>query len=166
MHHDVYSLRGARVLKRQDKQLPDLIRPLSFIIPAEVIRDANDAHIITTDRVNNPGGECKQSRDSYVKLMPVQQVQIAKYALASDNKAAILLKYIKEFQTEMNYKMIMSSVSMRKPKYVSELKRYVKVAVVKAVEMLQNDTSHITSTENVTSHMVPNPHRMPAPSCS
>ena len=31
----------------------------------------------------NPGGardgECKQSQDSYVKLIPVQQAQIAKY---------------------------------------------------------------------------------------
>ena len=35
------------------------------------------------------GGECKQSRDSYVKLMPVQKAQIAKYALASSNKARI-----------------------------------------------------------------------------
>ena len=45
----------------------------------------------------NPGGpsrgrECKQSRDFYVKLIPVQQAQTAKYALASSNKAAILLR--------------------------------------------------------------------------
>ena len=167
MHHDVYSLRGARILKRQDKQLPDLTGPLSFIIPAEAIRDANDVHIITTDRVNNPGGECKQSQDSYVKLIPVQQAQIAKYALASGNKAAILLRYTKEFQTEMNYKM--SSVSMWKPKYVSELKRYVKSSSgdgSRDVVILQNDTSHTASTESVMSHMVPNPHRMPAPSHS
>ena len=60
----------------------------------------------------NPGGQCKQSRDSYVKLMPVQKAQIAKYALASSNKAAILLRYTKEFQK-------MSSVSMRNAKYVT-----------------------------------------------
>ena len=71
------------------------------------------------------GGECKQSRDSYVKLMPVQQAQIAKYALASGNKAAILLRYMKEFQTEIDYKM--SSVSMRKAKYVSESKHCFKM---------------------------------------
>ena len=56
--------------------------------------------------------------------MPVQKAQIAKYALASGNKAAILLRYMKEFQTEIDYKM--SSVSMRKAKYVSESKCYVK----------------------------------------
>ena len=48
----------------------------------------------------NPIGKCKQSKDSYVKLIPVQQAQVAKYALASDNKTAILLRYMKEFQTE------------------------------------------------------------------
>ena len=36
-------------LKRQDKQLPDPTGLLSFIIPAKAIRDANDAHTITTD---------------------------------------------------------------------------------------------------------------------
>ena len=34
-------------MKWQDKQLPDPTGPLSFIIPAEAIRDVNDAHIIT-----------------------------------------------------------------------------------------------------------------------
>ena len=65
----------------------------------------------------------------------------------------------------------MSSVSMRKAKYVSELKRYVKSSsgngsrdVASAV--LQNDTTRTASTEIVTSHMVSNPHRMPAPSLS
>ena len=53
---------------------------------------------------------------AYVKLIPVQQAQIAKYALAIGNKATILLRYMKEFQTEMNYKM--SSVSMQNAKYV------------------------------------------------
>ena len=51
------------------------------------------------------GGECKQLRGSYVKLIPVHKAQIAKYALDSGNKAAILLRYIKEFQTETNYKI-------------------------------------------------------------
>ena len=92
------------------------------------------------------GGECKQSRDSYVKLMPVQQAQIAKYALASGNKAAILLRYTKEFQTEINYKM--SSVSMWKAKYVSELKCYVKSNNSndgRDVAVLQNNTLHTCS---------------------
>ena len=43
----------------------------------------------------NSGGKCKQSQDSYVKLIPVQQAQIAKYALTSGNKAAILLRYMR-----------------------------------------------------------------------
>ena len=92
MHHDAYSLKEARLLKRQDKQLPDPTGPLSFIIPAEAIRDANDAHIITWSGAAAPlrvfhsnglavpdyllpltestnpggvrGGKCKQSRDS------------------------------------------------------------------------------------------------------
>ena len=66
-------------MKQQDKQLPDPTGPLSFIIPAEAIRDANNAHyyylvwrsrpfarvpiqragcarlIIITDRVNKSG---------------------------------------------------------------------------------------------------------------
>ena len=52
-----------------------------------------------------------------MKLTPVQQAQIAKYALANGNKAAIL-RYTKEFQTVIK----MSSVSMWKAKYVSEMK--------------------------------------------
>ena len=36
-----------------------------------------------------------QSRDCYIKLIPVQQAQIAKYALANGNKAAILLRYMR-----------------------------------------------------------------------
>ena len=32
----------------------------------------------------------------------MQQAQIAKYALANGNKAAILLRYTKELQTEIN----------------------------------------------------------------
>ena len=47
MNHDVYSSRGARVLKWQDKQLPDPTGLISFIIPAEAIRDTNDAHTIS-----------------------------------------------------------------------------------------------------------------------
>ena len=41
------------------------------------------------------GGECKQPRSSYAKLTPVQQAQIAKYALANENKVANL-RYTKE----------------------------------------------------------------------
>ena len=48
---------------------------------------------------------------------------------------------------------------MRKAKYLSELKRYKKSSSDNGsidVAVLQNDTSHTASTENVTSHMVPN----------
>ena len=55
------------------------------------------------------GGECKQSRESYVKVNACAKAQIAKYALASSNKAAIVLRYTKEFQK-------MSSVSRRNAK--------------------------------------------------
>ena len=108
-------------MKRQDKQLPDPNGPLSSIIPAEAIRDANDAHTRAQSSQQIQGGECKRSRGFYVKLTPVQQAQIAKYALANGNKAAIL-RYTKEFQTEIK----MSLVSTWKAKYVSELKRLVK----------------------------------------
>ena len=97
----------------------------------------------------------------------MQKAQIAKYALAIGNKATILLRYTKEFQTEINYKM--SSVSMRKANYVSELKHYVKSSSgngSKDVAVLQNDALYTASTKNVTYHMVPNPHQMPVPSCS
>ena len=63
----------------------------------------------------------------------------------------------------------MSSMSMRKAKYVSELKRYVKSSSgngSRDVAVFQNDTSHTASTENVMLHMVSNPYRMPVPSCS
>ena len=49
-----------------------------------------------TNLVSARVSESKQSRDSYVKLIPVPQAQITKYALASGNKVAILLRYTKE----------------------------------------------------------------------
>ena len=85
------------VVKRQDKRLPDPNGPLSSIIPAE---------------------ESKRPRGLYLKLTPVQQAQIAKYALANGNKAAIL-RYTNEFQTVIK----MSSISTWKAKCVSEMKR-------------------------------------------
>ena len=123
-----------------------------------------------TDATNLGGAgdvECIQLQDSYEKLITVQQAQIAKYALASGNKATILLRYMKEFQTEINYKM--SSVSMQKATYVSELKHYIKSSSgygSRDVSFPQNDTSDTVSTKNNTSHMVPGPHQTPAPSCS
>ena len=46
---------------------------------------------------------------------------------------------------------------MRKAKYVSELKRYVKSSSgngSRDVAVFQNDTSHTASTTNIMSHMV------------
>ena len=80
----------------------------------------------------------------------MQQAQITKYALASGNKATILLRYTKEFQTEINYKM--HSMSIWKAKYVSELRCYIKSSSGNSsrdVVILQNDASHTASTENV-----------------
>ena len=68
----------------------------------------------------------------------MQQTQIKKYPLAIGNKATILLRYMKKFQTEINY-----SVSMQKAKYVSELKCYIKSNSgngSRDVSVLQNDT--------------------------
>ena len=77
------------VVKRQDKRLPDPNRPLSSIISAEAIRNANDAHGQSAQVQGGESlGESKRPRGSYVKLTPVQQAQIAKYALANGNKAA------------------------------------------------------------------------------
>ena len=106
------------VVKQQDKRLPDPNGPLSSIIPAEAIRDANDAH---GQSAQAKGGESKRPRGSYMKLAPVQQAQIAKYALANGNKAAIL-RCTKVFQTVIK----MSSVSTWKAKYVSEMKCLLK----------------------------------------
>ena len=106
------------------------LSPLSSIIPAEAIRDVNDAHIQSTQV---QGGESKRPRGSYVKLIPVQQAQITKYTLANGNKAAIL-RYTKEFQTVIK----MSSISTWKAKYASEMKRLLKSSGGSAVgeEML------------------------------
>ena len=63
------------------------------IIPAEAIRDANDAHGQSAQVQGEVlGGESlvksKRLRDLYVKLTPMQQAQITKYALANGNKVA------------------------------------------------------------------------------
>ena len=65
----------------------------------------------------------------------MRQAQIARYALASGNKAAILYNTQKSF----------SSVSMLKEKYVAQLKCYVKSSSgngSRDVAVLQNDKSH------------------------
>ena len=52
----------------------------------------------TLNPVNNSRVVNLNAQGFYVKLTPVQKAQIAKYALANGNKAAIL-RYTKEFQT-------------------------------------------------------------------
>ena len=51
-------------MKRQNKKLPDPNGPLSSIIPAEAIRDANDVHTLLSCAQSSQqiqGGECKRS---------------------------------------------------------------------------------------------------------
>ena len=86
LFHDSYFKPGVGTPKRQDKLLPDPNGPLSSTIHAAAIRDANNAHTRSSQQIQ--GGERKWSRGSYVKLTPVQQAHIAKYALANGNKAS------------------------------------------------------------------------------
>ena len=62
-------------MKRQDKQLvPDPTGPLSFIIPAEGIRDANDAHIITWS----------SWRSRHFARIPIQRAGYARLIITTD----------------------------------------------------------------------------------
>ena len=72
--------------KWQDKPLPDPNGPLSSTISAAAIRDGNDAHTWSSQQIL---GKHKWSRGSNVKLTPVQQAHIAKYALANGNKVSM-----------------------------------------------------------------------------
>ena len=98
---------GHGVLKWQDKhyQIPLDLYPSSFQL--KLFETLTMHTLLSLTDATNLGGardvECIQSQDSYEKLITVQQAQIAKYALASGNKATILLRYTKEFQTEINY---------------------------------------------------------------
>ena len=78
---------GVGASKQQDRLLQDPNRPLSSTIPAAAIRVANDAHTWSSQQIQ--GHEHKRSQGSYVKLTPVQQAHIAKYALANGNKASV-----------------------------------------------------------------------------
>ena len=93
---------GAGVLtfngKISNYQIPVDLYPPSFQLKLFEMLTMHTLSPLTESTI--PTGECKQSRDSYVKLIPVQQAQIAKYVLASGNKTAFLLRYTKEFQTE------------------------------------------------------------------
>ena len=126
-----------------------------------------------TESATNPGGarggECKHITRFLRKVNTCATSTDCKVspqdALASGNTESCYSitedTSTKEFQTKINYKM--SSVSMWKASYVSELKRYVKSSSSNGsrdVAVLQKDTSHpaAVSTKNVISHMVPNPH--------
>ena len=60
-------------MKRQDKQLPDSIGPPSFIIPAEVIRDAKGAHVITWSGTTTP-----------LPPVPIQRAGCARLIITTD----------------------------------------------------------------------------------
>ena len=77
---------GVDTSKQQDKPLPNPNGPLSSTIPAAAIWDANNVHTRSSQQIQ--GGGHKQSRGSYVKLIPVQQAHITKYALANGNKVS------------------------------------------------------------------------------
>ena len=83
---DSYFKPGVGTSKRQDKPLPDPNGLLPSTIPAAAIRDANDVHTWSSQQIK--GNEHKRSWGSYVKLTPVQQIHVAKYALANGNKAS------------------------------------------------------------------------------
>ena len=94
-------------------------------MPTEAIQDANDAYAKAcpplSSRNHDHEHPVERKRGSYVRLTPVQHVQIAEHALAFGNKAAIR-RYVREFQTEIKD----SSVSTWKAKYVNEMKRLLK----------------------------------------
>ena len=79
LFRESYFKPGVGASEQQDKPLPDPNGLLSSIIPAAAIRDANNAHTRSNQQIL--GGECKQSRNSYVKLTPVQQAHITKYSM-------------------------------------------------------------------------------------
>ena len=72
--------------KGRIRPLPDPNGLLSSTIPTTAILGANDTHTRSSQQIL--GGERKRSRDSCIKLTPVQQAHIAKYALANGNKAS------------------------------------------------------------------------------
>ena len=84
LFRDSYFKPGVGASKQQNKPLPDPNGPLSSTIPAAAIQDANDAYTRSSQQIQ--GGERKRSRGSCVKLTPVQQAHITKYALANGNK--------------------------------------------------------------------------------
>ena len=86
LFHDSYFKPGVGTPKWQDKPLPDPSGLPSSTIPAAAMRDANDSHTRSSQPIQ--GGERKRSRGSYVKLTPVQQAHIGKYALANGNKVS------------------------------------------------------------------------------
>ena len=63
-------------MKWQDKQLPDPTGPLSFIIPAEAIRDTNDAHIITWSGAAAPLRAFQSNGLAVPDLLPSQQIRV------------------------------------------------------------------------------------------
>jgi len=95
--------------------LPDPEGPLSGVLPSSTIKAANDA-VLAASRQPQPPKSSK--RGPYVTLTGVQQAEVARFALAHGNQAAIH-RYTEEYSSKIKD----SSVSTWKSKYVEEFSR-------------------------------------------
>ena len=100
-------------------KLPDPNGPLSKEVPSEAIKEANKSVERATKNIGT--SECgggKRGRGAYMKFTPVQQAQVAKYAVENGNQAAIR-HYSKEFCAEVKK----STLSTWKLKYLEEIRK-------------------------------------------
>ena len=103
-------------------KLPDPNGPLSKEVPSEHIKEANRSiEAATQDTSSGTSGGAKRGRGTYIKFTPVQQAQVAKYAVENGNKAAIC-HYSKEFHSDIKESML----STWKSKYLEELRKHHK----------------------------------------
>ena len=106
----------------KSKSLPDPNGPLSSKLKPETIDSAN-RKVSTllastgTSSVKDDGSE-QRSRSSYMKFTPEQKAQVARYALESGNKRAIM-KYSKQWSVDLKE----STVRTLKTKYTEELRK-------------------------------------------
>ena len=63
---------------------PDPYGPLSETVPSDAIKETNK---IVERYTQNAG--TKRSRGTYLKFTPIQQAQVAKYAVENGNQVAI-----------------------------------------------------------------------------
>ena len=100
-------------------KLPDPNGPLSKKVPLEAIKEANrSVEVATQDTSSDASGSSKEGRGTYMKFTPVQQAQVAKYAVENGNKVAIH-HYSKEFCSDIKE----STTSTWKSKYLEELRK-------------------------------------------